>query len=105
MDATLELELDPVPSPSNQEYKSRPGALIWFFRKSRDNWKSKYMAAKATIKSHQNRVADVSKSRDQWRSKAEQAGEQRARLEAENAQLRAQIADKDQKKRTKPLVP
>ncbi len=105
MDATLESEWDVVSSPSYQEYRSRPGALIWFFRKSRDNWKRKYMAAKATIKGHQNRAADVTKSRDQWRSKAEQAGEQRARLEAENAQLRAQIADKDPKKRTKPLVP
>jgi hypothetical protein len=60
------------------------------------------MATKATIKGLQNRAADVTKSRDQWRSRADQVSEQLARLEAENAELRAQIADKDQKKRSSP---
>ena len=44
-------------------YKSRPGALIWFFRKSRDRWKQKYQVLKATVKKHKNRVADANKSR------------------------------------------
>jgi hypothetical protein len=37
MDATTETIVPPTP----QDYKSRPGALIWFFRKSRDGWKRK----------------------------------------------------------------
>jgi prefoldin subunit 5 len=75
--------------------------LIWFFRKSRDGWKRKYQALKATIKGYKNRIADLTKSREQWKLKAEQAGERLAALEAENAQLRAQMAAAEKKKRTR----
>ena len=46
------------------EYSSRRGVLVWFFRKSRDNWKSKYQTLKASLKREKNRVADVTKSRE-----------------------------------------
>jgi hypothetical protein len=36
--------------PASRKYSSPPHALIWFFRKSRDNWKRKYLAAKAELK-------------------------------------------------------
>ena len=84
---------------TRDDYKSRPGALIWFFRKSRDRWKSKHQDLKASVKGVKNRVAAVTKSREQWRAKAEQAGEQLAALEAENALLRAQIAALEEKKK------
>ena len=70
---------------TSKEYTSRPGALIWCFRKSRDRWKGKYQELKATVKAHQNRAADLTKSRDQWRLKAEQAAARAAALEAELA--------------------
>ena len=41
MDATTET----LPDAAREDYKSRPGALIWFFRKSRDRWKAKYSGA------------------------------------------------------------
>ena len=31
---------NPTGTPTHKDYKSRPGALAWFFRKSRDRWKS-----------------------------------------------------------------
>jgi chromosome segregation ATPase len=73
-------------------YTSRPGALIWSFRKSRDRWKSKHQALKASVKRYKNRVADVTKSREQWRLKAEQAATRLAVLEAEMVTLRAEAA-------------
>ena len=86
-------------------YKSRPGALAWFFRKSRDGWKRKYQDLKATLKGYKNRITDLTKSRQQWREKAEQAGERLAVLEAEVADWRAQVAaQEDKKKRTRPVV-
>ena len=91
----------PVETTSAQprnEYTSRPGALIWFFKKSRDNWKRKYQTLKATVKGHKNRVADLTKSRELWRLQAEQASHQRAVLEAENVALRAQIQGVGEKK-------
>src|SRR3954471_24599953 len=88
---------DTIPTPTREDYKSRPGALIWFFHKSRDNWKRKYQDLKATVKGFKNRIADLTKSRDQWKLKAEQAGERLSALEAENAELRAQRAGAEKK--------
>src|SRR5436190_1438144 len=88
MDATAET----IPASTREDYKSRPGALIWFFRKSPDGWKRKYQDLKATVKGSTNRIADLTQSRQQWRAKAEQAGERVSALEAELAGLRAQVA-------------
>jgi hypothetical protein len=84
--------------PTSKNYTSRPGALVWFFRKSRNRWKSKYQALKATVKGHKNRIADVTKSREQWKLKAEQATVGLAALEAEVAALRAEVAARGEKK-------
>src|SRR4051794_16762490 len=92
-------DADTIPTPTREDYKSRPGALIWFFHKSRDNWKRKYQDLKATVKGFKNRIADLTKSREQWKLKAEQAGERLSALEAENAEPRAQMAAAEKKKR------
>ncbi len=96
MDATAELTV----TPTRADYSSRPGALIWFFRKSRDGWKRKHQDLQATVKGFKNQVAAVTKSREQWRLKAEQANERASALEAENRELRAQV-EADKKKRTR----
>jgi hypothetical protein len=100
MDATAET----IPPSTHPDYKSRPGALIWFFRKSRDGWRRKYLDLKATEKASKNRIADLTKSREQWRAKAERAGEQLAASEAELAELRARVAGEEKKKRTAPAA-
>jgi uncharacterized protein YlxW (UPF0749 family) len=86
---------------TTKDYKSPPHALIWFFRKSRDLWKSKYQQLKASVKQLQNRVADLTKSRELWRLKAEQAHGQLTVLEAEIAGQRAQVATLAGKKTTR----
>ena len=63
-----------------------------FFRMSRDGWKSKYKDLKATVKGYKNRIADLTKSREQWRIRAERAGGQITTLEVEIAELRARLA-------------
>jgi chromosome segregation ATPase len=98
MDATVEL----TGTPTREVYTSRPGALIWFFRTSRDCWKRKYQDLKATVKGFKNQIAAVTKSREQWRLKAEQASQRLSDLEAEVRELRAQAAAAaDKKKRTR----
>gem|GEM_PF-934418 len=79
-----------VEAPSAQTRKddtSRPGALSRFFRMSRDGWKSKYKDLKATVKGYKNRLAHLARSREQWRIRAERAGEQITTLEVEIAEL------------------
>jgi predicted nucleic acid-binding Zn-ribbon protein len=98
MDATAEL----TETPAREDYTSRPGALIWFLRKSRDRWKRKHQDLKATVKGFKNQIAAVTKSREQWRLKAEQAGEQASALESEVRELRAQAAASVAKKSNEP---
>jgi uncharacterized protein YlxW (UPF0749 family) len=77
-----------TPRETSKNYTSRPGALIWSFRKSRDRWKCKHQKLKASVKQLQNRVADVTKSREQWRLKAAEAATRLTALEAEITSLR-----------------
>ena len=72
-------------------FKSRPGALAWFFRKSRDLWKGKSQKLREALKREQNQVAAVTKSREQWKSKAQQAADEQAALQRENETLREQV--------------
>lgn len=95
----MEATVDTRSAQTRTDYKSRPGALSRFFRMSRDGWKSKYKDLKATVKGYKNRIADLTRSRDQWRIKAERAGDQITALEAENAELRVQVAAFEKKKR------
>src|ERR1700678_4109727 len=88
MDATVEL----TGTPTREDYSSRPGALIWFFRKSRNHWKRKHQDLKATVKGFKNQIAAVTKSRERWRLKAEQASERVSALESDIKELRAQAA-------------
>jgi hypothetical protein len=98
MDATAEL----TETPARGNYTSRPGALIWCFGKSRDRWKRKHQDLKATVKGFKNQIAAVTKSREQWRLKAEQASQRISALESEVKELRAQAAASvDKKKRTR----
>jgi hypothetical protein len=97
MDAATEA----LQTATREPYKSRPGALVWFFKKSRNHWKDKHQSLKTTVKALQNQLAAVTRSRQQWRTKAEDAGQRVAALEAELAGFRSPIAVRDQKKRTR----
>jgi hypothetical protein len=89
MEATA-TDLEITPGETSTTYLSRPGALIWSFRKSRDRWKAKYQKLKASVKRLKNRAADVTKSREFWRLKAEQAATRIVALEAEIAATRGE---------------
>ena len=54
-------------------YKSPKHAQVWFLKRSRDGWKLKYQRLKADDKRLRNRIADVTKSREFWRTRAETA--------------------------------
>lgn len=82
---------EPVEKSSGSRFRSRLGALIWFFRKSRDLWKRKYQELRAALKRERNQVAAVTRSREQWRAKAEQAIAERAAVQQENEALRVQV--------------
>ena len=101
MDATAERTTG---NPASNDYTSRPGALIWFFHKSRDRWKKKHQDLRATVKGFKNQIAAVTKSREQWRLKAEQASQRVSELEAEVAALQAQVAIQTKKKRSSRAV-
>lgn len=95
----MEDDREATEAPNHHAYKSRPGALVWFFRKSRDGWKRKHHDLKAAVKGYKVRVADLSKSRDRWRLKAEEAAGRLAASEAEAASLRARLATLEREKK------
>ncbi len=74
------------------KYTTPARVQAWFLQKSRDNWKKKYMELKADTKRLQNRVNDVSKSREQWREETKEQSQRVQEVEAENAALREQLA-------------
>jgi SMC interacting uncharacterized protein involved in chromosome segregation len=77
-----------------REYATPRWVQVWFLRRSRDNWKRKYQELKKQDKRLKNAVHDVTGSRQKWRDKAEQASRRIEELEAENAALREQAAEK-----------
>jgi len=70
---------------SRRTYVTPRWVQAWFLKRSRDNWKTKYQRLKADAKRLQDRVNDVTKSRESWR-------QQVRALETENAALREQAA-------------
>jgi chromosome segregation ATPase len=97
----MDVAAEATPATPRDVYKSRPGALVWFFKKSRNNWKDKYQSLKANLKGLKNQLAAVTRSRQQWRTKAELAAQRVDALEAELAEVRSRIAVADQKNRTR----
>lgn len=74
------------------EYMTPARVQAWFLRRSRENWKRKYKGLKSDAKRLQNRVNDVNKSREQWRSESKHLSQRVRELEAENAALQEQLA-------------
>jgi len=97
----MDAATDIIPAVTRDDYKSRPGALIWFFKKSRNNWKAKYRALKASVKGLGNQLAAVTRSRAEWRARAEAAGRLAAALEAELLALRGRDAAADPPKKAR----
>ena len=75
-----------MPSAETRRTTSPP---LWAAssRMSRDGWKSKFKHLKATVKGDKNRLAHLTRSREQWRIRAEREGEQITTLEVEIAEL------------------
>ncbi|MGD9715315.1 MAG: hypothetical protein AB7V46_25155 [Thermomicrobiales bacterium] len=65
-------------------FRSRPSALRWFFKKSRDRWKAKFKQLKDAFRAARLELRDVRRSREKWRAKVEE-------LERENQILRDQL--------------
>jgi hypothetical protein len=78
------------PEPDGKPaYTTSKQVQAWFLRRSRDLWKTKYADLKLELKRARQRVADIDRSRAQWRRQAEDAGQQIEALQVENARLRA----------------
>ena len=75
----------------NVQYKTPRWVQAWFLRRSRDNWKRKYMGMKTESKRLQNRANDVTKSREKWRDETMRLRQRVDELEAENRSLREQL--------------
>ena len=74
------------------KYTTSRRVQAWFLGRSRDLWKQKYMDLKAEAGRLQQRVDDVTKSREKWRDEAEESRRRVQELEVQTAALREQTA-------------
>ena len=94
----LELETDAVQRRLD-DYTSRPKQLARWLLISRDQVKAKYRAAKIELNRVNVRVADVSKSRDNWKAKAEFSQQEIVAMKAEVERLTTLIDQAPAKKK------
>ena len=87
IDATLGSEGD---NPLDK-YRSRPRQLATWLLASRDALRKKYQELKIESKRLKVRISDVSKSRDNWRRRAEISDQQVRMMKAEVERLTAQV--------------
>jgi hypothetical protein len=73
----------PVVEVAGTPYKSPIHKLLPFFERSRNGWKKKCGAAKATVKRLKNQTAKLQRSRQQWRELAKQRGRELQQLRRE----------------------
>ena len=93
-------------SEIRQSFRTPLHILVPKLLKSRDGWKAKSDCRKAQLKSAKIKIRDCSASRDMWRERAQrlaeenrQLREQLERAEREQAEVRAQLAELDAKKK------
>ncbi|MGB5552284.1 MAG: hypothetical protein WBO74_17510, partial [Thermoanaerobaculia bacterium] len=65
-----------------KEYKSPRRKLVKFFEKSRDQWKTKCIDAKAMVKKLKNRIRYLEANKNEWKSKAIELEKELARIKA-----------------------
>lgn len=73
-----------------EKYRSRPKQLARWLLQSRDKLRAKYQALKAEWKRLKVRVADVSKSRDMWKQRAEFSEQELRTMHTEIQRLTAE---------------
>jgi hypothetical protein len=74
------------------KYTTSHRVQAWFLGRSRNRWKQKCRDLKVQTKRLQNRVADVTKSREKQRRETQQLQRRLQEVEAQNAALQQQAA-------------
>jgi hypothetical protein len=93
-------------SDIRQSFRTPLRILVPKLLKSRDGWKAKSDRRKAKLKAANIKIRDCSASRDRWRERAKRLAQENRQLreqvehaERERAQLQAQVAEQDAKKK------
>ncbi len=77
-------------------YRSPVRKLARFFEQSRDQWKAKCRAAKASLKRLKSRVRFLEESRARWKQRAQELAAQLHQQAAETRQLQEELATRPQ---------
>jgi chromosome segregation ATPase len=90
------VEESDLEEPDQSLFKSRKGALVWFFKKSRDNWKAKYARTKSEEVKLRKKIAYLVREIEKERALIASFSERCSKLQDElaiakdrNAQLQA----------------
>lgn len=80
-------------SEIREKYRTPTRILLPKLLKSRDDWKAKSDARKAKLKAAQNKIRDLTVSRELWRQRAEQLQTQTRQLQE---QLQQALCERDE---------
>jgi hypothetical protein len=86
-------------------YKSPRRKLVKFFAQSRDQWKGKCRAAKASLKTLKKKLQRGEVRQQRWKSRVQTLEGELARLRAENRVLEAARAVGEKKERSERASP
>ena len=84
-------QVEPCQDDSS-DFKTPAKGLVRFFKKSRDNWKRKYMDTKREIKRFKNQASDMRKSREMWKERSKELQARANQLERELSDLKEMVA-------------
>jgi septal ring factor EnvC (AmiA/AmiB activator) len=79
------------PQDKQAVYTTSKQVQAWFLGRSRDLWKKKYAELKVESKRLKQQVADILRSRTDWRGKAEAARREVQELRAQIAELQSRL--------------
>lgn len=94
-------ELDESVKKTQRAYRSRKGALVWCFAKSRDNWKSKHAEVKAKLDASERNLKYALRAKEAAVVKIDAIREELAAEKAKTADLATQLAESSKKKSTR----
>lgn len=86
-------DLDESVKKTQRAYRSRKGALVWCFAKSRDNWKSKHAEVKAKLDASDRRLKYALRVKDAAVVQIAAIREELASEKAKAANLATQLAE------------
>lgn len=90
--------MDAVTEPTDKAVQRSKQVLVWWYRKSREKWKQRSTKLQVKVRGFKVNVADLQRSRETWRTRAEIAEQELRDIRAQAVVSPEPAAEPDPKK-------